>query len=136
MRRLILACVVTLIASCASISTVRVQPENVEAGPGLRPIALIQANVVSAYVLFIPIPGGVTLDRVVNRMLIVAAKTMGADKIVDLRFHVTPDTGIYTLRRLIGWRSASASGIAVQVETPAADPTADEGPEPSAVEQP
>ena len=130
MRRIVSLAFVTLIAACSSVSTVRVQPENVEAGPGLRPIALIQANVVSAYILFIPLPGGVSLDRVVNRMLIVAAKTMGADKIVQLQFDVTPDTGIWTIRKIIGWRSARASGIAVQVITPAADERADEGPEP------
>lgn len=130
MRAIALA-FVTLIAACSSISTVRVQPENVEVGPGLRAVALVQANVSSAYLLFIPIPGGVSLDRVVNRMLIVAVKTMGADKVVNLQFSVTPDTGIYTLRRLIGWRSARASGIAVQVETEAADPGAEQGPEPA-----
>jgi hypothetical protein len=135
MRRVsLLACVSSIVisvAACSSISTVRVQPENVDVRPGLRPVAAIQANVVSAYLLFIPIPGGVSLDRVVNRMLIVAAKTMGADKVVGLQFHVTPDDGIYTLRRLIGWRSAEASGIAVQVETDAPDPDADQGPEPA-----
>ena len=130
MRRIALLAFVTTIAACSSISTVRLQPENVEAGPGLRPVAAIQANASSAYVLFIPLPGGVSLDRVVNRMLIVAAKTMGADKIVNLQFSVTPDNGIWTLRKVLGWRSARASGIAVQVETPAADPGADEGPEP------
>src|SRR6188508_933513 len=116
MRGLAALAFVTMIAGCSAISTVRVQPENVYVGPGLRPVALVQANVSSAYVLFIPIPGGVSLDRVVNRMLIVAVKTMGADKVVNLQFSVTPDDGIYTLRRLLGWRSARASGIAVQVE--------------------
>lgn len=117
-------------SACSSVSTVRVQPENVAAGPGLRPIAAIQVNVTSAYFLFIPIPGKVTLDRVVNRMLIVAAKTMGADKVANLEFEVTPDSGIWTLRKLAGWRSARASGVAVQVEAAPADPAADEGPEP------
>ncbi len=123
-----------LATACSSLSTVRLQPDNVEVGPGLRPVAAIQAKASSLYLLFIPLPGGVSLDRVVNRMLIVAAKTMGADKIVDLRFSVTPDDGIWTLRKVIGWRSASASGIAVQVITPADDPGADEGPEPTPVE--
>jgi hypothetical protein len=134
MRRIALLALVTALAACSSISTVRLQPENVEVGPGLRPVAAIQANASSGYVLFIPLPGGVSLDRVVNRMLIVAAKTMGADKIVNLQFSVTPDNGIWTLRKILGWRSARAAGIAVQVETPAADPDADEGPEPPATE--
>ncbi len=130
---------VTLVTACSSVSTVRIQHENVAAGPGLRPIAAIQVNATSAYVLFIPIPGKVSLDRVVNRMLIVAAKTMGADKIANLEFEVTPDSGIWTLRKLLGWRSARASGIAVQVEAAPADPSADDGPEPgppAAVEPP
>lgn len=131
MRGIAAAVIATALVACSSLSTVRLQPENVEVGPGLRPVAAIQANATSAYVLFIPMPGGVSLDRVVNRMLIVAAKTMGADKIVDLEFEVTPDGGIWALRKVVGWRSARASGIAVQVETPAADPDADEGPEPA-----
>ncbi len=118
-------------AACSSISTVRLQPDNVEVGPGLRAVAAIQADVVSAYIAFVPIPGGVDLDRAVNRMLIVAAKTMGADKIVDLRFDVTPEHGVYVLRKALGWRSAHASGIAVQVIAPPADPKANDGPEPA-----
>lgn len=126
------ATVVTLatLAGCSAVSTVRVQPENVAVSPGLRPVAAIQVNATSAYLLFIPIPGGVDLDRVVNRMLIVTAKMMGADKIANLQFDLTPDSGIWTLRKLFGWRSAQASGIAVQVEAPA-DPDADRGPEPA-----
>jgi len=116
--------------ACSAVSTVRVQPENVAAGPGLRPIAAIQVNASSFYLLFIPIPGKVNLDRVVNRMLIVAAKTMGADKVAALEFEVTPDSGVWTLRKLLGWRSARASGLAVQVEAAPADPDADQGPEP------
>ena len=72
--------------------------------------------------------GDVDLDRVINRMLIVAAKTMGADKVANLQFDITPDAGIWTLRKLIGWRSAQASGVAVQVEAPT-DADADQGPE-------
>lgn len=116
---------------CSHTQTVRLQPNTVEAGPGLRPIAGIQTNAVSWYLLFVPIPGGVDLDRVVNRMLIVAAKTMGADKIANLQFEATPDGGIWALRKLFLWRSASARGIAVQVTEPPADPAADDGPEPA-----
>jgi hypothetical protein len=67
---------------------------------------------------------------VVNQLLVVAAKTMGADKVVLLDFDATPAGGIWAWRKLIGWRSARATGIAVQVTSPAADPRADEGPEP------
>jgi hypothetical protein len=119
-----------LVGGCATVSTVRLQPENVEVGKGMRPVAAIQANVTSFYLLFIPIPGDVDLDRVVNRMLIVTAKTMGADKVVDLHFDVTPSGGVWTLRKLLGWRSAEAKGIAVQIDEPV-DAKADQGPEPA-----
>ena len=110
------AIALTALAACSSIQTVRVQPDSVYAGPHLRPIAIIRAHVTSAYVLFIPLPGHVDLDRVVNTMLIGAAKALGADKVVDIKVDITPEDGIWTLRRLLGWRSAEASGIAVVVE--------------------
>ena len=116
---------------CSSLSIARVQPENVAVGPGLRPIAVIQANAISGYVAFVPLPGGVSLDRVVNRMLIVAAKTIGADKVANLVFEQTPDGGIWAIRKLLGWRSAQASGVAVQIEAAPVDPRADDGPEPA-----
>ncbi|HRC54542.1 MAG: hypothetical protein IPI49_28525 [Myxococcales bacterium] len=114
---------------CSSISTVRVQSDNVYVGPNLRPIAVIHAQATTAYLLFLPIPGGVDLDRVVNRMLIIAAKTLGADKIANLQVDITPDSGVWTLRKILGWRSAEASGVAVVVDDPA-DPNPEAGPEP------
>lgn len=115
---------------CSHLSSVRVQPDAVDVGPNKRPIAAIQANALSVYVLFIPLPG-VDLDRVVNQMLIVAAKNMGADKVAHLQFSITPDGGIWALKKLLGIRSARASGIAVQITEPAPDPAADDGPEPA-----
>jgi hypothetical protein len=115
--------------SCSHVSTVRLQADTVSVGPNLRPIAGVQANAISLYALFIPIPG-VNLDKVVNQMLIVAAKTIGADKIANLHFDIDPDGGIWALRKIAFYRSAQASGIAVQVMAPQADPNADMGPEP------
>lgn len=124
-RRVVLASVIAVAAAaCSSISTVRVQPETIYAGPNLRPIAVIHAQVTSAYVLFIPIPGGVDLDRVVNRMLLATAKALGADKVVDIKIDYTPDSGVWALRKLFWYRSASASGVAVVVEDPNAQPPA------------
>jgi len=105
---------------CSSISTVRVQPDSVHVAPGLRPIAIVHAQVTSAYFLFLAIPGKVNLDYVVNRMLLHAAKQLGADKVVDIKVDITPGDGIWTLRKLLGWRTAEASGIAVVVEDPPA----------------
>ena len=114
-RRLVLIAVLAT-AACSSISTVRVQPETVYVGPRLRPIAVIHAQVTSAYLLWIPIPGHVELDYVVNRMLLATAKALGADRVVDIQVDITPDTGIWTLRKLLGYRSATASGVAVMIE--------------------
>lgn len=122
-RAVVLAAFVTCASACSSISTVRVQPDTVHVAPGLRPIAIVHAQVTSAYFLFLAIPGKVNLDYVVNRMLIHAAKQLGADKVVDIKVDITPGDGIWTLRKLIGWRSAQASGIAVVVEdAPSAQP--------------
>jgi hypothetical protein len=119
-RRIVLVAALAAVAACSSITTVRVQPETVFVGPRLRPIAVIHAQVTSAYLLWIPIPGRVDLDHVVNRMLLATAKALGADKVVDIKVDVTPDTGIWALRKLLGWRSASASGVAVMIEPEAA----------------
>jgi hypothetical protein len=125
-----LALVTTALAAvaCSSVQTVRLQPETVDVGPGQRPIAGIQATATSFYFLFVPIPGDVGLDRLVNRMLIVAAKSMGADKVTDVHFHLEcPDA---CLSKFFGTVQGDATGIAVQVTAPAPDPLADDGPEP------
>jgi hypothetical protein len=111
------------LAACSSVSIVRVQPESMYVGPHLRPIAVVHAQVTSAYFLFfLAIPGHVDLDHVVNQMLIASAKTLGADKVVDVKVDITPDDGIWVLRKLLGWRSAEASGVAVVVEDEASAP--------------
>jgi hypothetical protein len=119
-------------AACSHVSAVRVQDETIEVGPGLRPVAAIQANAIRGYFLYIPLGPRADLDRAVNQLLVATAKTMGADKVVLLEFDATPDGGVWALfRKFIGWRSARAKGIAVQVAAPALDPNADEGPEPA-----
>ena len=129
-RHLVLSAVLAT-AACSSISTVRVQPETVYVGPHLRPIAVIHAQVTSAYLFWIPIPGHVELDYVVNRMLLATAKALGADKVVDIQVDITPDTGIWTLRKLLGYRSATASGVAVMVEPEAGGAGVAGGPGPA-----
>jgi hypothetical protein len=127
-KRIALATCILALSACSTVSTVRLQPEAIEAGPNLRPVAAIQANAISFYLLFIPVPG-VDLDKAINQMLVVTAKTMGADKVANLQFDITPDGGVWALRKILGYRSAQASGIAVQVTAPAPDPGAAEGPE-------
>jgi hypothetical protein len=131
MKTIVLLVAVAAVAGCTRVESVRLQDETVEVGPGLRPVAAIQASAISAYILFIPIPGGVTLDKVINQMLIVQAKLMGADKVTNLQFDIDPAGGIWALWGILGYRSAHARGIAVQVISPKPlpDPAADKGPE-------
>ena len=117
-RRLLLVSLIASACACSSVQTVRVQPESIHVGPNLRPIAVIHAQVTSWHLLFIPIPGGVDLDRVVNRMLLATAKAIGADKVVDIKVDITPDGGVWSLRKLFWFRNATASGVAVVVEEP------------------
>jgi ABC-type sugar transport system substrate-binding protein len=115
-RRLVLASA-ALLAACSSVSTARIRPESVHVGPNLRPIAIVRAEVTSAYLLFIPLPGNVSRDRV-DRMLSAAARALGADKVVDVTIDLSRDDGAWALRRLLGYRRAEARGIAVVVEEP------------------
>lgn len=110
-----LAAAALLLAACSSIEVVRLRPENVDVGPGLKAIAAIEATVSTAYVLFVPIPGGVSLERVVNAKLLAAARSIGADKVVGV--HVENECPAFCLSRLLGAVTARASGIAVQVIT-------------------
>jgi hypothetical protein len=121
-RCLALAAVTVVALGCSSVQTVRVQPENLYVGPNMRPIAMVHAQVTSFYLLFIPIPGNVSLDRVVNRMLLASAKALGADRVVNVRIDITPDNGVWTLRRVLGWRTAEASGVAVVIDEPPSTP--------------
>src|ERR1700709_961433 len=115
-RRLVLATVLAGAAACSSIATARVQPDTVFVCPPLPPIRVSRGQVASAYLLWFPIPGHVDLDYIINRMLLATARSLGADKVVDIKVDITPEDGIWTLRKMLGYRWASASGVAVMVE--------------------
>ena len=116
------------LAACTHVATTRLHGEAVHVGKGMRPIAAIQANATRFNVLFIPLGGDVNLDQAINRMMIVKAKTMGADKVVILNFDATP-TGFWSLRRLFWFTSSKATGIAVQMTELPLDPNENDGPE-------
>lgn len=128
MRGLV-AAVALAVAGCQSVHAVRIQDETVYVGPGVRPIAAVQAHASTLYLLFIPIPG-VSLDQVVNRLAIVKAKNLGADKLANLEVHIDSTIGFWCFWGLMCQRDAWAKGIAVQVTAPPVDAKADEGPEP------
>ncbi len=100
--------------ACTSVSTARVTADDVYLGRGVEPLGAIQVDVTSAYLLFVPLPG-VDLEDALRRELFARAELMGADKVADVQFHITPSGGIWALRRLLGWRTARATGIAVRI---------------------
>ena len=119
MRRALLGLLVALAvaAGCAHVDAVQVKPGTLDVGPGLRPIAVIHATGSSFYFLWLPIPG-VELDEVHARLL-ATANAMGADRVVLLSESIDSCQGFWCFWKVIGYRQASATGIAVQVVDPA-----------------
>jgi hypothetical protein len=107
---------------CTSVSTARMAPDDLYLGAGVEPIAAIQVDITSAYVLFVPIPG-VDLDDAIRGKLLATAEAMGADMVAHMEFRITPSGGVWSLRRLLGWRSARATGIAVRLHLDDAEGT-------------
>ena len=125
---IVVGAVLVSLAACTHVSTARLHGDAVHVGKGMRPIAAIQANATRFNLLFIPLGGDVDLDKAINRLMIVKAKTMGADKVVILNFDATP-SGIWSLRRAMWFTSSKATGIAVQMTTLPEDPGSEHGPE-------
>jgi hypothetical protein len=111
---MLLATAASTAGACTSVSTARMAPDDLYLGAGVEPIAAIQVDITSAYVLFVPIPG-VDLDDAIRGKLLATAQAMGADKVAQMDFRITPSGGVWSLRRLLGWRSARATGIAVRL---------------------
>ncbi|MCA9672224.1 MAG: hypothetical protein KC503_41805 [Myxococcales bacterium] len=102
-------------SGCSSIEVVRLQPDILHTPRGTEPLAGLQATCMGFYFFTLPIPEA-HLDKVINDMLIKEAKKIGADKLVGLRFDVTPSHGIWFLTKLLWWRVATAWAIAVVAE--------------------
>ena len=112
--RLIASVVAVAVAcsSCASVDVVRIQPGTVKVPKGMEVLAGIQAVSMGFYFFTLGIPEA-DLDKTINEMLLKKAKALGADKVINLRFDVTPSHGIWFLTKLFWWRVATAWGVAV-----------------------
>jgi hypothetical protein len=119
-RRLLLG--LALLAGCSSVDVVRLQPDQLRVPKGMEPLAGIQATCLGFYLFTLGLPEA-DLDKAVNELLMKEAKKLGADKVIDLHFDATPSGGIWWLSKLLGFRSATAWGIAIRAE-PGGDETA------------
>jgi hypothetical protein len=104
-----------LLCGCASVDVVRIQPDLLKTPEGTEPLAGIQARCTGFYLFTLGIPEA-TLDKVINEMLLKKARELGADRIINLQFDATPSHGWWWITKLLWWRSASATAIAVVKE--------------------
>lgn len=114
-RAAALLCAVLLLTGCASVDVVRLQPDLLRTPNGTEPLAGIQTTCLGFYLFTVGIPEA-DLDKAVNELLLKEAKKIGADGVINLQFSGTPGSGIWWLTKLFGFRSASASAIAVVAE--------------------
>jgi hypothetical protein len=110
--------VVVSSSGCSSIEVVRLKPGLLKTPPKTEPLAGIQVSCVGFYVFTLGAPT-CDMEKVVNEILMPKAREIGATKLVQLRFRQTPEDGVWWLTKLLWFRTARASAIAV-VEQPRA----------------
>jgi hypothetical protein len=111
--------VALLWGSCSSVDVVRLQPDLIQVPQGMEPVAGIQATCLGFYLFTLGIPEA-DLEKAVNELLMEEARKVGGEKVMNLRFDATPGGGIWWLLKLLGFRSATAWGVAIKAE-PGAD---------------
>jgi hypothetical protein len=104
-----------LAGSCSSVDVVRLQPDQLDVGKGMEPVAGIQATCLGFYLFTLGLPEA-DLDKAVNELLMKEARKIGAERVIDLHFDQTPGGGIWWLTKLLGFRSATAWGVAIRSE--------------------
>ena len=118
-----------VLGGCSSVEIVRLQPDLLQTPKGTEPLAAIQVTTMGFFLMTLGLPEA-DLDRAVNELLLKEAKKLGADRVINLRFDVTPSHGIWYLTKLLWFRVATAWGIAVVSKAVAEDVDlwADQGP--------
>jgi hypothetical protein len=132
-RRVVVVALCGLVAaavatSCSSVDVVRLQPDLIEVPEGMEPVAGIQATCLGFYLFTLGIPDA-DLEKAVNELLMAEARKIGAERVMNLRFEATPEGGIWWLTKLLGFRSATAWGVAIKRE-PGGEGEKDEAPPP------
>jgi len=129
-RRLLgIAMGAAVFGSCSSVDVVRLQPDLIHVPKGMEPVAGIQATCLGFYLFSLGMPDA-DLEKAVNELLMTRARELGAEKVTGLRFEATPGHGIWWLIKLLGFRSATAWGVAVKAEPGAEQGGAGEPPPP------
>jgi hypothetical protein len=115
--------------SCSSVDVLRVQTGPPVVG-GLAQddiVVAIRARCLGFYVGTIGIPS-CDLDTVMNGLLRETGKALGADRLLEVRFEATPDSGVWWLTKLLWFRQARVSALAVIGRTePALAPATEQG---------
>lgn len=124
-RRLSSLLCTLVLGACSTVEIVRLQPDLLRTPKGTEPIAGLQATCAGFYLFTVGIPEA-DLEKAVNELLMKEARKLGAHKVVQLRFDVTPSHGLWFLTKLFWVRSATAWGVAV-VKIPGAEDGADDG---------
>ena len=114
-KAVVLALGMIFLGSCSSVDVVRLQPDLVQVPKGMEPVAGIQATCLGFYLFTLGLPEA-DLEKAVNELLMKEARELGAEKVVGLRFAATPGHGVWWLWKLLGFRGATASGVAVKSE--------------------
>jgi len=102
-------------AACTSVEYVRIPPGTMRLPDGADPIAAVQVSRMGFYFLGVEIVES-DLDLVLNKMLLEAARKVGADRVVNVHFDATPSSGVWWFftHVLPFPPSARAWGIAVR----------------------
>lgn len=124
-RRLSLVLWALVLGACSTVEIVRLQPDLLHTPKGTEPIAGLQATCAGFYLFTVGIPEA-DLEKAVNELLMKEARKLGAHKVVQLRFDVTPSHGLWFLTKLFWVRSATAWGVAV-VKVPGEEPEEEKG---------
>ncbi len=106
---------IALAAGCSSVDVVRLQPDQLQVPKGMEPLAAIQTTTLGFYFFTLGLPEA-DLEKAVNELLMKEAKKLGADRVMDLHIDATPGGGIWWLSKLLWFRMASASGVAIRAE--------------------
>lgn len=112
------------LGACTSVELVRLRtgPPRVGDTRAQDVLVGVQTSCLGFYVGTIGIPT-CDLDRVLNELLHGAAKQIGAERLLELRLEGTPDSGIWWLTKLLWFRSARASALAVVAMPPRGPPS-------------
>jgi hypothetical protein len=82
-----------VVAACTSVDYVRIPKGSMPLASG-EPIAAVSVSRMGFYFFGAPV-AECNLEMVLHQLLVDAAHKVGADRVVDVRFEATPESGIW-----------------------------------------